>query len=223
METETYTSQRARILNLPMPFTKEELNQAFRKMAFKYHPDMGGDEKHFIAIKKAYDELLAITPENPSKDTSDNTRTYEGQLISNLGKGLGDLINSSDCPECHASGYKIITHINTTYDEVCPNCAGKGYVWTSKHYSFFSLFSFSGMERCTRCQGRGGFGRHENPHITYHFCYHCNGTGQIEIPNPALPKNRVFATIPNIDKRPNKRYCQCGALLRGNKCWRCDK
>ena len=222
MTTETYINQRAKTLGLHTPFTKEELDKAFRTLAFKYHPDVGGSAEMFIAVKKAYDELTPLV--STFEVTKD--RTYEGQLLSELGKGLGDLINSKDCPNCHAQGYISTLNIDSVhFDEVCPNCNGEGYVWVDRLPNRFLAWfvrEWGFMERCTRCQGRGGFGKHEDTHVVNHTCYYCNGTGQIVVPNPALPKNRVFANVPNVDCR-KKKYCQCGALIRGNKCWRCDK
>lgn len=218
-ELESYILQRAAVLELQYPFTKEELTNSFRKMAFKVHPDMGGKPEQFIKVKAAYDDLLTVIPD----ESTDSTKKYtsDGHLFSELGKGLGDLINSNDCPECHAAGYTVTTHTHTYYEETCPNCEGRGYVWTARE--FFFSFSFSGMEKCTRCQGHGGFKGHSAGFTSTHYCYHCNGTGQIEIPNPTLPKGRVISTVPNIDKRPRKQYCKCGALLKRNgTCWRCS-
>jgi DnaJ-class molecular chaperone len=214
----SFVSAHAKVLNLEIPFTKAELNSAFRKAAFKYHPDMGGTEKEFIEIKKAYDILLELTPDDvvESVDLKLRIRTVEGYLITNLGKGLGDLVNSKDCEECHAAGYYSVTHEIIHYREICPNCEGQGYISTQRFYSFLD-FHFGGMERCTRCQGHGGFYPTVTPLTTIHYCSHCKGTGQIAIPNPALPKNRMFVSVPNIDNRPKKRYCpKCNAILKSN-------
>lgn len=48
------------IFNLAPDSSKEDLKKSFRKLAFVYHPDLGGDEKKFIEIKDAYDRLLLV-------------------------------------------------------------------------------------------------------------------------------------------------------------------
>ncbi len=45
-----------RILGLKIPFTEEDLNEAFRLAAKTHHPDIGGDTKEFIRLQQAYDQ-----------------------------------------------------------------------------------------------------------------------------------------------------------------------
>lgn len=214
--------KQATVLKLNLPFTEKELKEVFRLAVLKDHPDRGGKTEDFINDKKAYDYLLPFVEGKEEKENF----TYEGQRLSDLGKGLGDLVNSTDCPDCHALGYTVQVHEDLiSFDEVCPNCEGKGYVMVKRLQRDLPGFGYYPYwpETCTRCQGRGGFGRHVLAHTIYHTCYTCKGAGQILVPNPALPKNRVPINVPNEDRRPKKKYCECGALIRGNKCWRCGK
>lgn len=45
------------ILGVPRDASPEEIKKAFRKLAHKYHPDRGGDEKKFKEINEAYQIL----------------------------------------------------------------------------------------------------------------------------------------------------------------------
>lgn len=46
-----------KILNINKGATEDEVKKAFRKLAHKYHPDKGGDEKKFKEINEAYQIL----------------------------------------------------------------------------------------------------------------------------------------------------------------------
>ena len=198
--------KQAKLLDITYPFTNSELKNAFNQLAFKHHPDKGGDTKQFIAIKDAYDFLKAF-----AVDTTTNTKiTAEGDLLSNLGKGLGDLINQKPCSKCHSKGYEYKTHSDYTYDYVCRICHGTGYI--SRGYNI-----------CPICLGTGGIGRHEHRVEQIHTCHECKGIGYIQILNPVLPKNRVFVKVLNKHKPTKKRYCDCGAIVTGQTCWRCGE
>ncbi len=45
------------ILGVKRDATQDEIRKAFRKLAAKYHPDAGGDEKKFKEISEAYTTL----------------------------------------------------------------------------------------------------------------------------------------------------------------------
>ncbi|QPK90830.1 DnaJ domain-containing protein [Bacillus velezensis] len=46
------------MFGLTSPYTKSELKSAYKNLAKKHHPDMGGDSQKFIEINKAYEYLL---------------------------------------------------------------------------------------------------------------------------------------------------------------------
>ncbi|HIP50181.1 MAG TPA: J domain-containing protein [Candidatus Pacebacteria bacterium] len=52
MNTNYYT-----ILGIEKSASEKEIKTAFRKLAHKYHPDKGGDEKKFKEINEAYQTL----------------------------------------------------------------------------------------------------------------------------------------------------------------------
>ena len=45
------------VLGVSKNASEEEIRKAFRKLAAKYHPDAGGDEKKFKEISEAYTTL----------------------------------------------------------------------------------------------------------------------------------------------------------------------
>jgi len=51
-------SENLRILGLSATPTGPELKAAFRRAAFKAHPDQGGSHEEFLRVQKAYEELL---------------------------------------------------------------------------------------------------------------------------------------------------------------------
>jgi curved DNA-binding protein CbpA len=46
------------MLGIPPDAEPEEVKQAFRKLAQLHHPDVGGDQATFMALKEAYDTLI---------------------------------------------------------------------------------------------------------------------------------------------------------------------
>lgn len=51
--------------------TLEELKKQYRKLALQHHPDRGGNEKDFIALKEEYDQLF-----KQLNDTDELSDTY---------------------------------------------------------------------------------------------------------------------------------------------------
>lgn len=203
-------------LNLAYPFTKAELDHAFRVKAFESHPDTGGDATEFIKTKNAYDLLTPMCVLASDKDIITQT-TIEGNLIFDLGKGLGELINSNDCPECLGKGWYKSFHTTYGSEKICPVCDGRGEVRTTAN----SFIWWHNWRPCRKCKGLGYLGFTEIKHATLHTCSHCKGIGQIEILNPVLKKG-VMQRQKQVKKPKPKKYCECGAILKNGKCWRCD-
>ena len=42
------------------PTTLEELKAQYKKLAFQYHPDVGGDNESMKAVNAEYDELFSV-------------------------------------------------------------------------------------------------------------------------------------------------------------------
>ena len=204
-------------LKLAYPFTKQELDHAYRTCAFECHPDItGGDTREFIKVKDAYDILTPMCVLSSEKEVITFT-TIEGDLIFNLGKGFEDLVNSKDCSECQGKGWYKSVH--TTYEsgKICPVCDGDGRVRTINNTPLW----WRNWRPCRRCIGLGHLGSIEVKHETLHTCPNCKGVGQIEIFNPVLKKGWMQNQQQSTTTR-KKKYCTCGAILVGSKCWRCE-
>jgi DnaJ-class molecular chaperone len=205
-----YATTDLRLLCLASPYTQEELKHAYFTAARKHHPDTGGSTKAFIEVKDAYERLL---PTCSGASKSDAT-TSEGDLISDLGKGLGELVNSWVCKDCSGKGW--IARAHYSYGSgTCPVCDGRGEVETVVPGRF---------RYCRRCFGLGYLYDRVVVETTtiIHTCRNCDGTGQIRIPNPALPKGRMITTQKVRTPRKKKAYCSnCGVRLTGPTCWKC--
>lgn len=69
------------ILGVSRGATQEEIKKAYRKLAHKYHPDKGGDEKKFKQVAEAY----KVLSDKKTRDQYDKFgRVFEGQ-----GQGQG--------------------------------------------------------------------------------------------------------------------------------------
>lgn len=213
-------AEKVKILGLIYPFTEDELKHAFRTGAFACHPDTGGNKEDFIKLKDAYDSLLPMCMIGElSQLEKKQSRTFEGDRLDSLGRGLPDTVNGTKCKVCFGLGHCDRYHTDYLNRRTCKRCGGSGFLRRGSRISWSGLFF--GMSTCPICGGRGEESDPRRVKVT-HTCSQCKGTGEIEIFNPALPKNRAPYRFKNEDRRPRKQYCSCGALMRNEKCWRCN-
>ena len=70
--TETIACQH---LGLEAPSNAEEARKAYRSLARKLHPDIGGDEERFKQVSAAYQFLSELYESNPNRDRPQNTES----------------------------------------------------------------------------------------------------------------------------------------------------
>lgn len=178
-----------RIFNLDFPPTETELKLRFRALSKERHPDTGGSHEAFIELKEAYDMLLGYT--TVARKYVD--RTSEGDLLVDLGRGLGPTTNGAHCKKCGGMGYKIETRV-TSYSRIecpfcqtrCGRCAGKGRLINGQCPECIGSGIFINPN-CTSCNRSTLYSKLIQAQV-YITCSPCGGRGEIEIMNPVLPK-----------------------------------
>ena len=184
--------------------TKEQAKSTWRFWVQKLHPDKGegGNAKALIELNEQFKTKMAELESNV---------TESGLDISELGQGLGPTKNGAKCEHCSGKGYTV--HVSKT-GETCPFCRGRGRARMpilcrscSGTGTFITKRGFK--VKCKTCSGTGVF-RWKIVDCPYCFgmgemwfgprkekktlekCYKCEGTGEIELFNPVLPKGMIM-------------------------------
>jgi len=103
--------------------TIEELKKEYRKLAFKFHPDRGGDEATMKAINAEYERLFKEL----------NTTNEKGESKYNLDDGFREMINkiiNLDGLEIEICGLWVWVSGNTKEHKDALKAAG--FFWASK-------------------------------------------------------------------------------------------
>lgn len=205
------TTEAAGILKLDLPTTRNALKTAFRRMAKLEHPDQSKhpDANARVArVKEAYDWLTnqgEFVREDGAPDYGGGPpKTETGELLADLGKGLGPTTNGRPCSICRAKGYTSI-HLGSV--KHCPNCVTGTYpdmifrssVWTICHWCHGARDVRGHHVQCRRCRSTGSvkvmcsacndtYTVVNKNKIVHYFCQPCQGTGEVGMFNPALAK-----------------------------------
>ena len=174
------------IFGLDFPPNEESLKSEFRSRTMKgeyRHPDRGGEHEKFIELKDAYETLLPYC--NINSKQSFNSRTTNGYLISDLGKGLGFTVNGIECDPCQGKGYYSVTSlrpVSGSRGHKCGVCEGLGY-------RFRLTLGFSiDTGLCKECNG-SGVSNVVRVEVTESVrCSTCKGVGELPISNPVLQR-----------------------------------
>lgn len=203
--------------------SESELKLKYRRLAFEYHSDTGGNDDSFIRITEAFDLLK----KNISDDTSVSVdRSVTGELLSDLGQGLPLTVNAITCKDCNGNGYtsvyefkkKQCGHCHGTGSKIdkCRNCSGLGYYrnpetlenvgecevcggrgWFARKKKSSNMYMFMRMlteNECYHCSGRGYMYGEDERVLCHRVCDMCKGTGEIRIYNPVIPRGFLTAS-----------------------------
>ncbi len=196
---------------LSVPFSLENLTSCFRKACKKCHPDLGGDAEIFKVISSLYSHVLENKLRFSYLFTDHITViglvTTQGDLLDDLGKGLGQMVNGSKCASCDHKGYtencaqawsKCIScegRGRIIYKQNCLSCSGSGKFTQARsrrivncltcHGSGFT--NRPGINLCFKCWGSGELPS-KGMIVSYNTCYACKGSGETRMFNPVLRK-----------------------------------
>jgi molecular chaperone DnaJ len=170
------------ILGISRSASEDEIKKAYRKLAHKYHPDKGGDEKKFKEINEAY-QILSNKEKKAQYDRfgrvfEEGAGAYPGfdfgfnwgRFGEGLDFDLGDLSELMEdffgfgAPKRKKDlkrGKNIEVEIEIPLEETLK---GKEKEITLEKFIF-----------CSRCQGIGA-----EPGTSVKECFSCRGTGQVQ-------------------------------------------
>lgn len=174
------------VLGVPKSASQDEIKKAFHKLAHKYHPDKGGDEKKFKELNEAY-QVLSNTEKRSQYDQFG--RVFDrGTPGENQGQGFdfnwawgnqnqnqdfdfGDLSDVFEdflgfggrrtVKKDHKKGKDIQVDIEISLEQTLKETVEK--------------INLSKTIVCHRCQGNGA-----EPGTKIKECFSCRGTGQVQ-------------------------------------------
>ncbi|MBM4444205.1 MAG: molecular chaperone DnaJ [Chloroflexi bacterium] len=157
------------LLGVTREASPEEIRKAFRRLAFRYHPDHNhheGAAERFKEIVEAY-QVLSNTDRRTTYDRlghADDDRRFDG--FGDFSAGLGDVFDAffaGSIPVQRRTpqrGADIRCEVNTTFEEAVRGCRKEVEVVR--------------MENCPRCLGSGC-----EPGTQPAACPDCNGIGEV--------------------------------------------
>ncbi len=177
------------VLGIPRDATDEEIKRAFRKLAFKYHPDHNHDDnagEKFKEVNEAY-EVLSDPDKRAAYD-----RFGHGDAEGLFGRGFegfdfggfGDIFDAffggatTATRQAPRRGADLLYNISITFEEAAFGCQKE--IKTLR------------TENCSLCQGIGS-----KPGSQPTRCPNCNGTGQVH-----RVQQTIFGRFTNITTCP---------------------
>ncbi len=202
------------VLGITKQASQDEIKKAFHKLAHKYHPDKGGDEKKFKEINEAYqvlsnsekrgqyDQFGRTFDQNGGGGAQDFNWAWQnggsagfdpedlGDIFENFfsfGGGGGRRANKKDIKK----GKDIQVDIEIGLEETLQPIHKK--------------ITLTKLIFCTRCTGKGA-----EPGTKINECFSCRGSGQVqEVKRTILGSYTAFATCPECNGEGNKPERNC--------------
>jgi len=176
------------VLGIGRDATNEEVKKAFRKLAFKYHPDRNRDdgaEDKFKEVNEAY-EVLADPDKRAAYDRFGHTGTgffeqgFEGFDFGGFGSIFDAFFGGATATARQAPqrGADIHYGIAISFEEAAFGCEKE--------------INISRTENCSLCHGLGC-----KPGTQPSRCPNCNGTGQVR-----RVQQSIFGRFTNITVCP---------------------
>ncbi len=203
------------ILGVTKQASQDEIKKAFHKLAHKYHPDKGGDEKKFKEINEAY-QVLSDAQKRQQYDqfgkgfdqmggagqgAGDFNWAWQNQSVNFDSEDLGDIFenffsfgggggrraNKKDTKK----GKDIQVDIEISLEETLKAITRK--------------ISLEKLITCHRCAGKGA-----EPGSKINECVMCRGQGQVqEVKRTILGSYTTFATCPECKGEGTKPEKPC--------------
>jgi molecular chaperone DnaJ len=193
-----------KILGVPRNASDEEIKKAFRKLAFKYHPDHNHEpdaEEKFKEINEAY-EVLSNAEKRASYDRFGRVATADGFGFDDIGfGGLGDIFDAffgatttRTQRRSPQKGADLRANMTLSFEEAV--------FGASKELEILHI------ENCSLCHGVGS-----QPGTNPQKCPNCNGNGEVRRVQQSLFGRFVHAaTCP---------HCKGEGTVINNPCRQC--